>query len=77
VKRREFITLLGGAAIWPLTGQAQGPEVRTIGYLSPRSADVEKEFLIGYAPSLYLVDSGFTETSWIDQFPLSRICALY
>jgi ABC-type uncharacterized transport system substrate-binding protein len=52
MKRREFITLLGGAAIWPLTAQAQGPEVRTIGYLSPRSADVEKEFLTAFRQGL-------------------------
>jgi putative tryptophan/tyrosine transport system substrate-binding protein len=43
VRRREFITALGGATVWPLTGHAQHDErVRRIGILMPYSqADVE------------------------------------
>ena len=59
MRRRAFISLLGGAAAWPLVARAQQPAMPVVGFLYPTSPDTIPDRVRGFRQGLK--DVGFAE----------------
>jgi putative tryptophan/tyrosine transport system substrate-binding protein len=59
MNRREIITLLGGAAVWPIAARAQQPTMPTIGVLHGVSAAEWADRMVGFNRGLR--EAGFIE----------------
>ena len=60
MRRRQFLTLIGGAAAWPLAARAQQPgKLPIIGYMGQGTATAEAKRVAAFVGRL-------RELSWIE-----------
>jgi hypothetical protein len=74
MKRREFITLLGGAAAWPMTARAQQPALPIIAFINAGAAETNTRIVAAFRKGLdeigYVDGQNLTvEYHWLERSP--------
>ena len=59
MRRREFITLVGGAAVWPVVARAQQSTMPVVGFLADGTPE-------GFAPRVAALKRGLSETGFVE-----------
>jgi putative ABC transport system substrate-binding protein len=71
IRRREFVSLFGAAAAWPLAGRAQQPAMPVVAFVNGGAADAAARYVAAFRKGLreagYVEDQNVTvEYHWLD-----------